>query len=236
MWGRFKAAGAFLCGLFGILGSLATILGYLNIRPLDAAAGLGRLFLISAPLLTFLCGALSGWGFTKRWADRKLAARDAEADMAARRHDAELERIKSEHALETQRLMAEHAMEKADGPARVANGPRDSAGREQRGQRIPEPSISALISIGQHCAAGVLDALRRTDEGERYIGFGDNIEASLDLIKHSNGIIARLETSFMGCRSSEDKYYVTPEWAAFLALPDNRRALEELAGDAWWPR
>lgn len=236
MWGKIKAAGAFLCGLFGILASLASILGYLEIRPLDAAAGLERLFLMSAPLLTFLCGALSGWGFTKRWADRKLAAREAEADLAASRHDAELERIKSEHALETERIMAEHAGKKADGSAREAKDPQDAACREQRGQRISEPSISALIPIGQYYAAGVLDALRRTDAGERYIGFGENVEASLDLIKHSNGIIARVETSFMGHRSSEDKYYVTSEWAAFLALPDNRRALEKLAGDAWWPK
>lgn len=130
-------------------------------------------------------------------------------------------------------------IEKAD---ELAHEVKDMQGAEARGEdeqicpHASKPSISALISIGQYYAAGVLDALRRTDAGEGYIGFGENVEASLDLIKHSNGIIARVETSFMGCRSSEDKYYVTSEWAAFLALPDNRRALEKLAGDTGWPR
>ena len=236
MWDKCKSVGGVIFGLFGLMASIATILGYLSITPDQAASLLGHAFLLAAPAITFACGAIAGWGFTKQASDKKAreleAANAVELDEMKSAHAAEATALKTAHAEEVAELNERHAAEVAEKDAEIASlkSDRDTAGRQ-----TVEPSLDAIMSLSQLAAAGVLDAMERLDAGERYVKFGDRIEDSLWLIGNSKGIIERHATYFNGYHSTRNEYCVTPEWAAFLSIPENRKALERMAFCATWP-
>lgn len=235
MWEKCKGVGGAICGSFGLVASIATILGYLSITPDQAASFLGHAFLLAAPAITFACGAIAGWGFTKQASDKK--AREFEAVHAGKldemksAHAAEATALKAAHAEEVAELNVTHAAEIAEKDAEIARLKSDHDAPPER----PEPSLDAIMALSQRAAAGVLDALRRLDDGERYVRFGDHIEDSLWLIGNSNGMIERHVTYFNGYHSRRDEYFVVPEWAAFLSIPENRKALERMAFCSRWP-
>lgn len=239
MWEKCKGVGGAICGSFGLVVSIATILGYLSITPDQAASFLGHAFLLAAPAITFACGAIAGWGFTKQASDKKAreleAVHAAELDEMKSAHAAEATALKAAHAEEVAELNVTHAAEIAEKDAEIARLKSDHDTAEQAGRQTAEPSLDAIMSLSQRAAAGVLDALRRLDDGERYVRFGDRIEDSLWLIGNSNGMIERHVTYFNGYHSRRDEYFVVPEWAAFLSIPENRKALERMAFCSRWP-
>lgn len=69
--------GAGIVGLATALGSLATLLTYLQIDPATATDVSSRAFFYAAPIATFALGCISGWGFTtQRMRSRKVTDRD----------------------------------------------------------------------------------------------------------------------------------------------------------------
>lgn len=143
-----------------------------------------------------------------------------------------IERPSALHAEEVAELNERHAAEVAEKDAEIA---RLKSDRDTAGQQTAEPSLDAIMSLSQLAAAGVLDAMERLDAGEKYVKFGDRIEDSLWLIRNSNGMIERHVTYFNGYHSRRDEYFVVPEWAAFLSIPENRKALERMAFCSRWP-
>lgn len=238
MWDKCKSVGGVIFGLFGLMASIATILGYLSITPDQAASLLGHAFLLAAPAITFACGAIAGWGFTKQASDKKAreleAANAVELDEMKSAHAAEATALKTAHAEEVAELNERHAAEVAEKDAEIDRLKSKPAAAGQEERQTAGPSLDAIMALSQRGAAGVLDAVRRLDDGERYVKFGDRVEDSLWLIGNSNGMIKRHVTYFNGYHSKRNEYYVAPEWAAFLAIPENRKALEAMAFCSDW--
>ncbi len=66
-----KGFWAGIVGVAGVLGNVATVLGYLRVNPATATDAAGRAFFYAAPVITFALGCVSGWGFTRQWSRRK---------------------------------------------------------------------------------------------------------------------------------------------------------------------
>lgn len=156
-------------------------------------------------------------------------------NLSKRRSCREQDSLKTAHAEEIAELNEKHAAEIAEKDAEIDRLKRDHDTAEQAGRQTAEPSLDAIMSLSQRAAAGVLDAMKKLDAGEKYVKFGDRIEDSLWLIRNSNGMIERHVTYFNGYHSRRDEYFVVPEWAAFLSIPENRKALERMAFCSRWP-
>lgn len=64
-----RVFGKFAYGVVGsvaLLANVATILGYIKIDPADATNAAARAFWLVAPVVTFVCGCIAGWGFTRQ--------------------------------------------------------------------------------------------------------------------------------------------------------------------------
>ena len=237
MWEKIKSAGTLICGAFGLLASLATIFGYVGIGPAEAADGLGRIFFLSAPLMTFCCGAVSGWGFTRRWADRELSEREAENHQVLAEHerrlsakDEEVARIKAE----TERQLAmkddelRDRMERAEADfarrlaEREAEGTRPVPGAERgrdRVREVPQDRCGLLPGQGgrRRCACSVLDGC---SQGPRARAARDH---RVDTGEAGRVHHAGPQTS--GATIQTDTYGITDGFRAWLASDDGNRAL-----------
>lgn len=87
--GFIKTFWAGIVGAVAFVGSVATILEYLKIDPATATDAASRIFWMCAPAISFACGCVSGWGFTKQWSDHRLKA-------AVEEHEKEVSKIRSE--------------------------------------------------------------------------------------------------------------------------------------------
>ena len=173
----------------------------------------GDLYPVLQPALFIVIGVAIGWNLSKRRCHRNLDSLTAAHAVEIERIRADYEKRLSEKDAEIDRLKSDHA------PAE---------------QKTDGPSLDAIMSLSRLAAAGVLDAVRRLEAGEKYVKFGDRVEDSLWLIGNSNGMIKRHVTYFNGYHSKRNEYYVAPEWAAFLAIPENRKALEAMAFCSDW--
>ena len=176
----------------------------------------GDLYPVLQPALFIVIGVAIGWNLSKRRCHRNL-------DSLTAAHAAEIERIRADY---------EKRLSEKDAEIDRLKSKPAAAGQEE--QQTAGPSLDAIMALSQRGAAGVLDAVRRLDDGERYVKFGDRVEDSLWLIGNSNGMITRHVTYFNGYHSKRNEYYVAPEWAAFLAIPENRKALEAMAFCSDW--
>lgn len=68
-------------GSVALLANVATILGYIKIDPADATDAAARAFWLVAPAVTFVCGCVAGWGFTRQ----HYVRRKSDADNRLRR-------------------------------------------------------------------------------------------------------------------------------------------------------
>ena len=74
-----KAFGKVAYGVVGsvaLLANVATILGYIRIDPADATDAAARAFWLVAPAVTFACGCVAGWGFTRQHYVRRRSDAD----------------------------------------------------------------------------------------------------------------------------------------------------------------
>ena len=236
MWEKIKSAGTLICGAFGLLASLATIFGYVGIGPAEAADGLGRIFFLSAPLMTFCCGAVSGWGFTRRWADRELSEREAENHQVLAEHerqlsakDEEVARIKAE----TERQLAMKDDELRDRMERAeADFARRLAEREAEATRpVPERSEDEIASERyRRIVAGFSRA--KAEAALRAFGSDGMIRARerelpeiIGSIQARQGVFTMQVLKHRGATIQTDTYGITDGFRAWLASDDGNRAL-----------
>lgn len=86
-----------IVGAVAFVGNVATILGYLKIDPSTATDAASRIFWMCAPAISFACGCVSGWGFTRQWSNHKLK-------NAAEEHEKEVSEIRTAHEAEISKL------------------------------------------------------------------------------------------------------------------------------------
>ena len=104
IWTVLKAIGGFIVGATGVF-------GWLNITPEMVGQTTYDVMRLMWPAVMFAGGALSGWGITKIWSDRKMAKMGNEI--------AELEKRPTQKDLDD--LKKDHAKAIADRDAKIAN-------------------------------------------------------------------------------------------------------------------
>ena len=92
IWTVLKAIGGFIVGATGVF-------GWLNITPEMVGQTTYDVMRLMCPAVMFAGGALSGWGITKIWSDRKMAKKDTEiAELEKRPTQDDVDELKKEHA------------------------------------------------------------------------------------------------------------------------------------------
>ena len=92
IWTVLKAIGGFIVGATGVF-------GWLNITPEMVGQTTYDVMRLMWPAVMFAGGALSGWGITKIWSDRKMAKKDTEiAELEKRPTQDDVDELKKEHA------------------------------------------------------------------------------------------------------------------------------------------
>ena len=92
IWTVLKAIGGFIVGAVGVL-------GWLNVTPDMVGQAAYDALSVLLPAITFVGGALSGWGITKIWSDRKMAKKDNEiAELEKRPTQKDVDDLKKDHA------------------------------------------------------------------------------------------------------------------------------------------
>ena len=72
----FRKGAYGVVGFVALLANIATILGYIRINPADATDVIVRAFWLVAPAITFVCGCVAGWGFTRQHHIRRKSNAD----------------------------------------------------------------------------------------------------------------------------------------------------------------
>ena len=94
IWTVLKAIGGFIVGATGVF-------GWLNITPEMVGQTTYDVMRLMWPAVMFAGGALSGWGITKIWSDRKMAKKDNEiAELEKRPTQKDLDDLERSHAEE----------------------------------------------------------------------------------------------------------------------------------------
>lgn len=65
-----RTFGAGIVAAITALGELSVVLTYLRVDPTAATDAASRAFFYAAPVITFVLGCVSGWGFTRQWSRR----------------------------------------------------------------------------------------------------------------------------------------------------------------------
>ena len=92
IWTVLKAIGGFIVGATGVF-------GWLNITPEMVGQTTYDVMRLMWPAVMFAGGALSGWGITKIWSDRKMAKKDNEiAELEKRPTQKDLDDLERSHA------------------------------------------------------------------------------------------------------------------------------------------
>ena len=207
----------------GVLASLATILGYLKVDPSDATGTVGSALYLAAPAITFVGGALSGWGITKIWSDWKMAKKDAELKKRPTQED--VNNLKKEHAEAIAKLKER------------ISGPEDSSRKFQDQVRTPSGKLccnmTAVRTLPTETVGAMLDAY---DHGGR-AELGGHEECVRRSIANEDGIFRLGTMWFNGMPGDPDgTYLLTNEWKSFMDDHEVLAAMRDLAratGPVW---
>ena len=139
--GFIKTFWAGIVGSVAFVGNVVTILGYLKIDPSTATDAASRIFWMCAPAISFACGCVSGWGFTRQWSDHKLKD-------AAEEHEKEVSEIRAAHEAEISNIRSGHEAEVSALNEKIRELEYDGMTPEKAARIIPNLVVDELSAIG----------------------------------------------------------------------------------------
>lgn len=193
-----KASGGFVVGA-------VSVFTWLNVTPAMVGQAAFNVLYASLPVVTFIGGALSGWGITKLWSEKVISDKDNECRNCLTNKDNECEKKLAKKDEEIKRVVEEHTASFLDLQTRQLSAIFYCVAR---GGTVSVPSDSELVRE--------LQALKRMGYADTVDGSGQGsywfvTDRTLNIIRNSEECSALLdEAALVGRFSDDGRYIVTP--------------------------